>query len=184
METNLEEDLALIGRNIHRIRKQKKMSLKELAGLVGISGPYLSQIENGKVNFNLNDLTLIGNALNVSISSFFVDSRRNMIRLIREKDFVWRSLHRDTKEAILRKSLQDFDLSVISVPMNENTGHKSSHEGAELCFVLEGELTIQLENIGDMCLQSGDSCYYKAKISHRWENTKPDTAVFLLINTL
>jgi len=36
--------------NIAKLRKQNKLSQEELADLLGITRPYLSKIENGKVN--------------------------------------------------------------------------------------------------------------------------------------
>ena len=183
MDSLLEEDLVIIGKNIRKKRKQKKMNLKDLAKVVDISAPFLSQIENGKVNFCLNDLVLIGNALNVSISSFFIDSEKSRTRLVRKNDIVWKPLSGSTTEAVLMKSLTDFEVSIIQIPEGQNTGLKNCHDGSELCFVTEGELEIELENKGIHFLRTGDACYFDAKIPHRWVNNKSEKAEIILLNT-
>jgi transcriptional regulator with XRE-family HTH domain len=184
MDSLLEEDLVTIGKNIHKIRKQKKMNLKDLAKLVSISAPYLSQIENGKVNFSLNDLVLIGNALNVSISSFFIDAEKSKTRLVRKKDIIWKPLFGSTTEAVLMKSLSDFEVSIIQIPEGQNSGFKNCHDGSEFCFVTDGALEIELENNGTHILRTGDACYFDASIPHRWVNNKSEKAEIIIINTV
>jgi len=44
-----EINMANVGEQIKSARERKKLSLRELEILTGISNPYLSQLENGKV---------------------------------------------------------------------------------------------------------------------------------------
>jgi transcriptional regulator with XRE-family HTH domain len=54
------------------IREDKKMGLNETAGLAGISGSYLSNIENRiKKNPSMKTLSKIAAALGVSVDDFF-----------------------------------------------------------------------------------------------------------------
>lgn len=64
--------LELLGDRIKFIREGKKMGLNETAELAGISGSYLSNIENGiKKNPSMKTLSKIASALEVSVDDFF-----------------------------------------------------------------------------------------------------------------
>ena len=62
----------MIGSNIRKIRKSKKISINTLAKMANVSLGYLSDLENNKfTNPTLDKLTDIANALDVSVSDFF-----------------------------------------------------------------------------------------------------------------
>lgn len=59
---NLEE----LGKYIRGLRKDKKLTIKEISDATGISRPYLSQVENGKGGLpSLNNLFKIADALDI-----------------------------------------------------------------------------------------------------------------------
>ncbi len=62
----------MLGHRIKFIRENKKMGLNETAELAGISGSYLSNIENGiKKNPSMKTLSKIASALEVLVDDFF-----------------------------------------------------------------------------------------------------------------
>lgn len=64
----------MLGDNIRRIRKEKKISINNLSKLTGISLGYLSDLENNKAtNPSIDKLNLIASILNVSVDAFFKD---------------------------------------------------------------------------------------------------------------
>lgn len=64
----------MLGEKIRLLRENKKMGLNETANLAGISGSYLSTIENGiKKNPSMKTLSKIASALEVSVDEFFKD---------------------------------------------------------------------------------------------------------------
>lgn len=66
-----------IGEKLRTARKEKKMSLRELAGKAEISASMLSQIETGKVFPSVRSLYGIASALSVSVDYFFPDLGSN-----------------------------------------------------------------------------------------------------------
>lgn len=65
----------MLGDNIRKIRKDKKISINNLSKLTGISLGYLSDLENNKAkNPSIDKLNLIATALEVSVDSFFKDT--------------------------------------------------------------------------------------------------------------
>lgn len=63
--------------NIHirELRKAKGYTLAELASLVGISTPHMSEVERGKKNLNNHLMTRIAKALEVSPSELILDDQ-------------------------------------------------------------------------------------------------------------
>ena len=73
-KSKLDDFYKLIGNNVKRIRKEKKLSQLELAILIGQkSTSYYSNCENykNKEHFNLEHLFLISNILKVDLNEFF-----------------------------------------------------------------------------------------------------------------
>ena len=62
----------MIGKNIRKMREERKLTLSGLANKVGISPGYLSDIENGnKNNPSTELLSKISEVLNVNVEDFF-----------------------------------------------------------------------------------------------------------------
>jgi XRE family transcriptional regulator, regulator of sulfur utilization len=57
-----------IGRNLHRIRKERNLSLDKAAELTGVSKAMLGQIERGESNPTVTTLWKIANGLRISFS--------------------------------------------------------------------------------------------------------------------
>ena len=60
-----ESTLQKIGVRVQELRKQQGLSKTEFALMVGISRPYLSQIENGSANVTIKMLERVASALDV-----------------------------------------------------------------------------------------------------------------------
>ena len=60
-----------IGSTIKRLRKQKRMTLKDMAKLTGIDVSTLSRIENDKMEGGLNTYVLIAGGLDLNMSQLF-----------------------------------------------------------------------------------------------------------------
>ncbi|MBB6622068.1 helix-turn-helix transcriptional regulator [Clostridium gasigenes] len=62
----------MLGDNIKRIRKDKKISINNLSKKTGISLGYMSDLENGKAkNPSIDKLNVIASALEVNVDEFF-----------------------------------------------------------------------------------------------------------------
>jgi transcriptional regulator with XRE-family HTH domain len=63
--------LESIGRNIAKLRAEKKMSQEDLAGYADVNRGYISRIENGYVAFSVPVLLKIAKAFEVDPSELF-----------------------------------------------------------------------------------------------------------------
>lgn len=62
------KELKIIGNNVSRIRKEKKLTQEDLCGIAEIDRSYLSELENGKMNVTIKSLVTIANALEVGLA--------------------------------------------------------------------------------------------------------------------
>ena len=56
-----------LGKNLKRLRAAKGLTQADVAKVVGITCPYLSNVENGKVNPKLSTITKLARALDVPV---------------------------------------------------------------------------------------------------------------------
>lgn len=63
-----------VGNRITHFRKQKNYTVNRLANLAGISQSYLRDVELGNKNITVETLSLVCNALDLSLYDFFNDT--------------------------------------------------------------------------------------------------------------
>jgi transcriptional regulator with XRE-family HTH domain len=86
-----KEDLfQLVGRNLRKYRDENNLTQNELAEIVGISTPFLANLERGKKGMSLPVLVNIANALHVSPDYLLREESPenrlgNMISLLRDE---------------------------------------------------------------------------------------------------
>ena len=103
----------MIGNNIRKIRKSKKMSINSLAKKAGVSLGYLSDLENDKfTNPTLDKLNSIADALNVSVGDFFANDLSDNIEINVPKEYTdkYKVTSRDKKQylAEMKKANEAF----------------------------------------------------------------------------
>lgn len=71
---NMSIDYKGAGKRIKIARINKEFSQERLAGIVGISATYMSNIESGSVNMSLSTAVAIANALGISLDELMCGS--------------------------------------------------------------------------------------------------------------
>lgn len=71
------KELRLIGRNIARYRKDRKLTQEDLCGMTEIDRSYLSQIENGKINVTVRTLVVIAAVLNITLGDLVSENQES-----------------------------------------------------------------------------------------------------------
>ncbi|WP_101721908.1 helix-turn-helix domain-containing protein [Eggerthella timonensis] len=69
MAGQLDKRYALLGATIRRVREDKNLTQRELAGMIGqpSSNSYVYRLENGKMKVSLEQLIRIADALEVEV---------------------------------------------------------------------------------------------------------------------
>jgi transcriptional regulator with XRE-family HTH domain len=68
------DELKVIGKNIARIRKERGLTQEDLAGEMELDRPYLSEVENGKMNVTIKTLVSFARTLDTSLDELVRNS--------------------------------------------------------------------------------------------------------------
>ncbi|MEK6841461.1 MAG: helix-turn-helix domain-containing protein [Nanoarchaeota archaeon] len=93
-----------VGLRIKSYRQQKKYSQEKLAGILNVSKPYISSIENGKKNPSVNVLKKILDALEIDIFDFFNDNLKEEFLYAEYRDYFIEKLFKNSEKWYLPSS--------------------------------------------------------------------------------
>nr|WP_263326890.1 XRE family transcriptional regulator [Neobacillus sp. Marseille-Q6967] len=165
----------LMGNTLKNIRKERKLTLKDLAEQTGVSISFLSQVERGKSSVTLESLKKIADALGVNPSIFFAENHEQDPLEIRRESFFYKDLSNGVKDA-------SFSPIMVSLNPGENEGKPFAHSGHEFLFVLEGVLTVAID--GQFTeLREQQSILFDAKKVHYWYNFTDSVVRFLVVSS-
>ena len=170
--------------NARNIRKEKKMSLKELSERSGLSMAYLSNFENGKVNITVASLYQIAKALGVSVKALLAtEEDKNILVVPSDKRF---SVIEDPnqpcppiQEFLTRGASFDMQVTVMHMAPHTDSGEPKTHDSEEFVYVLKGGVTVCIG--GDRITLKGDFAYYSALHLHYWKNDFDEPVDFLSV---
>lgn len=168
-----------LGNKIKKIRKKRKMTIKELAEKSDLSVGMISQIERDKIGLSVTSLWKISQALGVSIGSFFTEELSKSRFIVRKNER--KKLQLANSTAIYELLTPDLSwniefLRVIIEPGESNDNKKISHKGEEVGIVLQGKLLVKWGN-EEFILEEGDSIRLDSTVPHRYINIGDVTSI-------
>jgi transcriptional regulator with XRE-family HTH domain len=173
----------MLGDIIRKIRKDKKVTIKEIAAKAGVTSSLLSQIENNKANPSVNSLMAIAKALKVPMSSFF-DDEPIVDPVVRAGKRKFLKTQSGVTYYLLTPDPSNHRIGMIYNVFEEDAsvGEMYSHEGEECGFVLEGRLEVAC---GDdtFILESGDSIILDSTKPHKCTNIAAGRTIAIWCNS-
>ncbi|GGA79817.1 helix-turn-helix domain-containing protein [Ornithinibacillus halotolerans] len=175
----MEEKLGL---KVKQLRKQKKLTLKKIAEETNLSISFLSQLENGKSSATLESLKKISETLGVNPSYFFNDGEEKIasiqgnldMSMLKKGGFVYHDLTRNMADPL-------FTPILVVINAGETKGNPLSHKGQEFLYVLEGTLTVIINN-EELQLKPNESIFFDSTQLHYWLNKTEKPVKFLCIS--
>lgn len=177
-------DYGKVGEAVRSMRKETRMSLRELSEQTEIGVSHLSMFERGAAFLSPARLNAIAAVFNRSIAELLGGTSLNDIPIVRQGSGRVVSTFGpgvSIEQLTVSERLMDAEVWTIE-PGRESDGYYS-HEGEELLFVLDGELEITLSGREPVTIGRGDSAYFDSRIDHRWRNMSAANAVILWVNT-
>jgi transcriptional regulator with XRE-family HTH domain len=175
------------GEKIRRVREQKRLTLKDLAGGAGVSESLISQIETGRVSPSIDTLLSIADYLEIDLEYLFSDYKRTKkATVLRQRD---RSRMRRAGVSYEQLSLlteEENRHAVEAVLLEIEPGRQQGsrdygHDGRELGIILDGrgELSYGRDTYS---LGKGDSINFASSIPHLLRNTgkRPLKAIWII----
>jgi transcriptional regulator with XRE-family HTH domain len=178
-----------IGPKVRRLRLRKKLGLIQLGEHTGLSPAMLSKIERGHLFPTLPTLLRIALVFGVGLDHFFrEDSDRPIHAVVRKADRIRLPDKAGRASPAYRFESLDYPVSdrrlngyYAEIEAEEEPSEPHEHPGAEIIYVLSGELVLNLEG-EDFALGEGDSMYFDSAYPHsyRRKGSLPCAAIIVV----
>lgn len=176
-----------IGKRLRCLRKEKRMTMKELSDKVGCSESLLSKIENDKVDPSLKTLHSITSVLDVTISALFTEPEPASV-VYRNGERPQLPLPSQTRGGVVLERIMPhtpdhlLECNIHIVAPGDGTDGSIGHDGEEVGYVLEGRLELVVDGVS-YALFPGDAFSFRSELAHSYSNPGAVTARILWVNT-
>lgn len=179
--------------DLRNIRRNKNISLSQLAKMTGFSKGYLSKIENSDrfppvstlqgiaYALDMNLMELLGNQRSENICS---NKQKCNIDIVRSSETLGKNLS-VTSGGYKYKSLlhhhHNHQMSPFLMLVEKGKTEIFSHDSEEFCYILEGSVILNYD--GEKYeLKKGDNFYIDSRIKHSFVNSNDETVQIIAVN--
>lgn len=172
-----ESERLCLGATLRKLRKEKKMSLQDLAAASGVSVGMISQVERDLANPSMRVITALRRALNISMQEMFGESAGDVTDSGADPGFVRRAENRPEinlgqlkKELLTSGGRHNLQIMILRFePGGQSGGRALSYPAEKGGLVLQGELVLR---VGDeeAVLRQGDSFAFDSALPHGIRN--------------
>lgn len=185
----MEEDILIqISNRIKERRREKNITVQELAVRANVSKGLISQIENSRTIPSLIVLIDIIKALEIDLNEFFKDMRSKsdhlpiLVKRKHEYDHFEKE-HADGfhYQRIFTQSISQSTVDIVILELEPDaTRPLVETEAFEYKYILAGQIAYQF-NDDIITLDQGDSMLFDGRIPHTPKNTGDTTASMLVL---
>jgi len=175
-----------IGKKLKMLRKDRKMTLKELSEKSGVAIATLSRMEHDIMTGTLESHMNICKTLGVSLADFYreLESEYKTISFIKQKEKHEAFVH-PKKSSIEMLTTRIMDKKMMPVLIRIKKGgqtHKEENKpGTEkFIYMLEGRITAKIGGT-EYKLNDGDTLYFDGSLPHIFNNNEKKDAVLICI---
>ena len=161
-----------VGNRLRQLRENRKVSMRTLAQMSGLSAYALSMIERGKTSPSVSTLYRLADAIGVPVTDFFSpETARNKVVFLKAEERARLPFMRGLWEGL---GGEQFTGNVMPFMLTLENGASSGpnsvvHTGHEFVFCVRGQLEYMVES-QIYTLEAGDSLLFAAQLKHRWRN--------------
>lgn len=181
------DGLHRLGTILHDLRKEKKLSIRALSEMAGVSTGMISQIERGHASPSLRSLRMLGAAMHVPVSIFFSSTKvrpeegKYIVR--RDKRQLLKLSGSVMKELMSPSTLELLEIFNVTLqPGGESGPEPYSHAGEKAGIIISGSLELWLDG-KPYHLEQGDTCQFQGAIPHRYCNRGQEPANVIWVLT-
>jgi transcriptional regulator with XRE-family HTH domain len=185
----MEEDILIqISNRVKERRREKNITVQELAQRANVSKGLISQIENSRTIPSLIVLIEIVKALEIDLNEFFKDirskstslpflvKRKNEYECFEKEHAIGFHYQRIFTQSITQSTV---DIVILELEPDANRPLVET-EAFEYKYIISGEIEYQFNN-DKIILNQGDSMLFDGRIPHTPKNIGTQTAYMLVI---
>ncbi len=177
-----------ISNKIKGIRKEKGITIQEVADRAGVSKGLISQIENNRTIPSLLVLINIINALNVDLNEFFKDFNSELDSgpiVVRKKDsyspFEKESAIGFHYKRIFTSAMDSATMDIVLLELLPDAQRPMVEtEAYEYKYIISGQVEYLFSD-QTIRLEEGDSFFFNGRLSHTPRNVGKEKAVMLIV---
>lgn len=173
-----------LGQRIRQIRKEKNITLVEIAKKTGVAQATLSRIETGVMMGTVESHEKIAEALGIGLAELYTGVDKRYEQITHQKEAARKTtLH--TKNVKLELLTQEGSKKkilplLLTLQGSSQTQRESQDRGVEkFLYVLEGTILIKVDQ-DEFELTPGETLYFDASLNHQIFNKNPDLARVLI----
>lgn len=182
----MDKNIQLIAERIEGLRDIMEISPEEMAQALGISVEEYLEYEKGEKDFAFSFLYTVANKLGVDITDLLTGEspRLSLFSCVRAGEGLAMERRKEYKYQHLayifkNKKMEPFLVTVDPSDVDAAT-HKNSHDGQEFNYILEGTMTVFVEE-QKVTLNKGDGIYFDSKHAHAMQAENNQPCQFLAI---
>lgn len=170
-----------LGSRVRGLRTERKLSLRALSKLSGISVAMLSQIENDQVEPSLASLRKLATVFNESIATLFLEPLAPAVHISRLGERMHLNAPKgEVKYQRLTPGRGDLEVVYAEfMPGDCSSSALWSHASTECAYVLNGTICIE---IGDekYMLEEGEAITFDSLLPHRYVNSSAKNSTLII----
>lgn len=172
-----------VGNRLRQLREARKVSMRTLATMSGLSANALSMIERGKTSPSVSTLYRIADAMTIPVTDFFGPGEvRQKIVFLKADERTRLPFLRGVWEGLGGEQFTGRMMPFMLTLENGATSGQNNvlHTGHEFVFCIRGKLEYLVD--GNLyLLEAGDSLLFAAQLKHRWRNPSGTVTNALII---
>lgn len=185
----MQDDIILkIGDEIKTRRKEKGITVQELADKSNVSKGLISQIENGRTMPSLLVLIEIIKSLDTDLNVFFkeIQAKTTFDAVIVQRKDSYEKFEKEhtigfNYKRIFTKSFNKNTIDIVILELEPNSSRPMViTEAFEYKYIIKGKVDYQFED-NNYTLNEGDSILFDGRLPHTPVNNYVDTCVMLIL---
>lgn len=170
-----QEDIQVnVGERVKAVREGRNLSLQDISQRTDLDVSLLEQIESGSLAPPLGTVIKLAKALNLKMGYFISGEEDRAYTIVRKSDRKVISRYDSKKgeyygygyESLApHKKNRHMEPFLVSLDPAETEEERSTHDGQEFIYVLEGAMEVRLDEEIHI-LRPGDAIYYDSTVPH------------------
>src|SRR5262245_22737468 len=177
-----------VGARIAFLRRQKAISLEDLAQKSGLTKSFLSKLERGRSVPSISTAMALAKSFSLTVGQLMGEQQYDdavcVVRKGNRRSFMRRGseVGYDYEMLAAGKSFKLMEPYIMRPPLEFQDDRRFKHAGQEFLFVLSGSLEVEFAG-RPIRLNAGDAIYFDSNVPHRSRSLKGKVAEALVIVT-
>lgn len=175
-----------LGERIRQVRRQRRLTLKELERTSGFSATHISEIERGKTSPTIGALVRIAQALGKEPSFFLEEEQLSEIAVVRRQERPPLPIEAaKVSGSYLTPGIPGGRLNAYLLTLEPGSNREftySAHPGEEAAFLVVGAVEFTVGG-RSFSMVPGDAIHYPSDQPHGFRNSSDAEAQILFVST-